>query len=72
MNKEDITNAFYEVVKESINWTDTFTLEEYANFLHGATVMTDKMISMYCNNSVPCNLSSFAKVNEYGKEDVEL
>lgn len=72
MNKEDITNAFYEVVKESIDWTDTFTLEEYASFLHGAVVMTDTMISMYGGESVPCNLSSFAKVNEYGKEDVEL
>ena len=65
MNNADITNAFYEAVKESLEWTDVFdNKEEYASFLHGITVMASKMMDMYCNKPYHYN------EEEYGREDV--
>ena len=49
MNREDIVNAFYETIKDSMEWSDIAGNKEYSKFVDGAVAMTEKMIDLYCN-----------------------
>lgn len=49
MNRTDIIKAFYEVIKDSAEWSGVCEGKEYAQFVDGAAAMVEKMTDMYCN-----------------------
>ena len=50
MNRNDITNTAYEVIKDGIREDHLFNSKvEYTCFLNGVIAITEKMIDKYCN-----------------------
>lgn len=49
MNRTDITNAFFETIRDSLEWATVAEDKKYGSYVDGAVAMTEKMIDMHCN-----------------------
>lgn len=72
MNNIDIYATFYETIKDSTEQGMSCGDKTYAYFVNGAVAMAEKMLKRYNERPMPYSLAPFAKVEEYGKEDVKL
>lgn len=75
MDKLDIMEiyiAFFETIKDSMEWAGTIESREHSSFVDGAIAQADKMLKRLDERPMPYSLAPFARVEEYGKEDVEL
>lgn len=70
MNNIDIYATFYEIIKDSTEQGMSCGDKTYAYFINGAVAMAEKMLKRYNERPMPYNLAPFAKVEEYGKEDM--